>query len=178
MTLNWRAACFRAFNDWASEYCSHDLKRLIPLGLITLEDIGEAAAELQRIAKKGMKGAMIWAEAPDERPYSHPEYEPFWAAAQDLNMPLSLHITTARKGTTAEQRKGRGYLLWLANLYHQVERSLSVLVYGGIFEKFPGLRIVSAENDVGWMAYFMYRLDAVQSRSRRGRRDETADGRE
>jgi predicted TIM-barrel fold metal-dependent hydrolase len=159
-----RTACFRAFNDWAAEYCSHDFKRLIPLGLITLEDIPGAVAELERIAKKGMKGAMIWAEAPDERPYSHPEYEPFWAAAQDLNMPLSLHILTARKGTGADPRAGGGFLLSLANLHHQIERSLSVLVYGGVFEKFPSLRIVSAENDVGWMAYFMYRLDTVQSR--------------
>jgi predicted TIM-barrel fold metal-dependent hydrolase len=38
------------------------------------------------------------------------------------------------------------------------------MVYGGVFEKFPRLRIVSAENDVGWMAYFMYRLDTVQNR--------------
>jgi predicted TIM-barrel fold metal-dependent hydrolase len=159
-----RAACFRAFNDWATEYCSHDFNRLIPLGLITLEDVRGAAAELQRMAKKGMKGAMIWAEAPDERPYSHPDYEPFWAAAQDLNMPLSLHILTGSKGTGADQRNGRDFLLSLANLHHQIERSISVMVYGGVFEKFPRLRIVSAENDVGWMAYFMYRLDTVQNR--------------
>lgn len=70
-----RAALFRAFNDWACEYCSYDLKRLIPLGLITLEDIPAAVEELQRVAKKGMRGAMIWAEPPNERPYSHSDYD-------------------------------------------------------------------------------------------------------
>src|SRR5208282_147760 len=65
-----RASCFRAFNDWAAEYCSYDLERLVPLGLITLEDIPAAVAELTRIKKKRMGGAMIWAEPPDERPYS------------------------------------------------------------------------------------------------------------
>lgn len=159
-----RAACFRAFNDWAAEYCSYDLKRLVPLGLITLEDIQGAVAELGRIAKLGMRGAMIWAEAPNDRPYDHPDYEPFWAAAQDLEMPLSLHILTARQGTGANPGGGRGFLLALANLHHQIERSLSVLVYGGVLEKFPRLQIVSAENDVGWMPYFMYRLDTVQNR--------------
>jgi predicted TIM-barrel fold metal-dependent hydrolase len=159
-----RAALFRAFNDWACDYCSHDLKRLIPLGLITLEDIPGAITELQRIGKKGMRGAMIWAEPPGERPYNHPDYEPFWAAAQDLNMPLSLHILTARGGTGADARAGKNFLLSLANLHHQIERSISVLVYGGVLEKYPGLRIVSAENDVGWMPYFMYRLDTVQNR--------------
>ncbi len=159
-----RYSCFRAFNDWATEYCSYDPKRLVPLGLITLEDIPLAVDELQRIAKRDMRGAMIWAEPPDDRPYSHPDYEPFWAAAQDLNMPLSLHILTARSGTGANQASGKGFLLSLATLHHQIERSISELVYGGVLEKFPGLKIVSAENDVGWMAYLMYRLDIVQRR--------------
>ena len=159
-----RAALFRAFNDWACEYCSYDLKRLIPLGLITLEDIPGAIAELNRIAKKGMRGAMIWAEPPSDKPYSDPMYEPFWAAASDLSLPLSLHILTARGGTGTSQANGGFNLLSLANLHHQIERSISVLVFGGVLEKYPNLRIVSAENDVGWMAYFMYRLDTVQNR--------------
>ncbi len=159
-----RYSCFRAFNGWATEYCSYDPKRLVPLGLITLEDIPLAVDELQRIAKQGMRGAMIWAEPPDDRPYSHPDYEPFWAAAQDLNMPLSLHILTARSGTGANQASGKGFLLSLATLHHQIERSISEMVYGGVLEKFPSLKIVSAENDVGWMAYLMYRLDIVQRR--------------
>ena len=159
-----RAALFRAFNDWACEYCSYDLRRLIPLGLITLEDIPGAITELNRIAKKGMRGAMIWAEPPSDKPYSDPMYEPFWAAASDLNLPLSLHILTARGGTGTSQANGGFNLLSLANLHHQIERSISVLVFGGVLEKYPNLRIVSAENDVGWMAYFMYRLDTVQNR--------------
>jgi len=159
-----RSACFRAFNDWAVDYCSHDLNRLVPLGLITLEDVPAAVTELQRIAKRGMRGAMIWAEPPDDRPYSHPDYEPFWAAAQDLNMPLSLHILTARSGTGANPTAGQSFVLSLATLHHQIERSICVMVYGGVLEKFPRLKIVSAENDVGWMPYLMYRLDTIQSR--------------
>ncbi len=159
-----RGACFRAFNDWATEYCSYDRARLIPLGLITLEDIPLGVAELERIAKLGMRGAMIWAEPPDDRPYSHPDYEPFWAAAQDLDLPLSLHILTARSGTGTGSGSGRDFLLGLATLHHQIERSIAELVLGGVFEKFPSLRIVSAENDAGWMAYLMYRLDTVQHR--------------
>jgi len=157
-----RAACFRAFNDWAVEYCSYDFKRLIPLGLITLEDIPAAVAELQRIAKKGARGVMIWAEPAPDHPYSAPEYEPFWAAAQDLNTPLSLHILTSRAGTGPTAQGGM--MLNLATIHHAIERSLVVMVYGGVLEKFPRLKIVSAENDVGWMAYLMYRLDTVQNR--------------
>ena len=93
-----RAACFSAFNDWAAEYCSYDPKRLIGLGVVTLEDIPAAVEELTRIAQKGLRGALIWGAPPEDKPYSLPDYDPFWAAAQDLNMPLSLHILTGRGG--------------------------------------------------------------------------------
>src|SRR6266851_2507792 len=158
-----RTACFRAYNDWATEYCSYDPKRLVPLGLITLEDIGAGVAELTRIAKRGMKGAMIWAEAPADHPYSHHDYDPFWAAAQDLNMPLSLHILTGRKGMGVDFFSDN-IVLQVATLHHQVERSLAVFVLGGVLERFPRLTIVSAENDVAWMAYFMWRMDMAQDR--------------
>ncbi|HKA54854.1 MAG TPA: amidohydrolase family protein [Candidatus Binatia bacterium] len=156
-----RAACFQAYNDWAVEYCSYDPKRLIPLGLITLEDIGAAVQELQRVAKKGMRGAMIWADPPGERPYSHPDYDPFWAAAQDLNMPLSLHIGTGRRTKVDFFHQ---LALQASTIHHEVERSLAVFVLGGVLERFPKLTLISAENDVAWMAYFMWRLDFVQGR--------------
>jgi predicted TIM-barrel fold metal-dependent hydrolase len=158
-----RMACFSAFNDWATEYCSHDVKRLVPLGLITLEDIGAGVKELERIAKRGMKGAMIWSEPPGDRPYSHTDYDPFWAAAQDLNLPLSLHILTGRSGTGVNFF-GADLLLRASTLHHEVERSIVVFVLGGVLERFPRLRIVSAENDAAWMAYLMWRMDAMHSR--------------
>jgi predicted TIM-barrel fold metal-dependent hydrolase len=158
-----RGACFSAYNDWAVEYCSHDPKRLLPLGLLTLEDIPAAVQEMQRIAKKGMRGAMIWAEAPGDKPYSHSDYDPFWAAAQDLQFPLSLHILTGRKGTGFDFFAGN-LALQAATLHHEIERSLAVFVLGGILERFPKLTIVSAENDVAWMPYFMWRMDNVHRR--------------
>ena len=50
--------------------------------------------ELRRIAKKGMMGAMVWAEPPEDRPDSLPDFDVFWPAAQELNLPLSLNILT------------------------------------------------------------------------------------
>ena len=161
-----RAACFRAFNDWAAEYCSHDFKRLIPLGTDHPRRYPErAAAELQRIAKKGMKGAMIWAEAARRASLQPSRLRAVLGrGAGPQYAALAAYPDRRAKGTGADQRAGRNFLLSLANLHHQIERSISVMVYGGVFEKFPRLRIVSAENDVGWMAYFMYRLDTVQNR--------------
>ena len=73
-----RGACFRAFNDWAAEYCSYNTRRLVGAGILELDDIPAAVSELERIAKKGLRGTLIWGAPPDDRPYSSPEYDPFW----------------------------------------------------------------------------------------------------
>ena len=86
--------CFRVYNDWLVEYCSHAPKRLAGLASISLYDIGDAIKDLRHYAKAGLKGAMIWCSPPADRPYSSPMYDPFWAEAQDLNMPISLHSIT------------------------------------------------------------------------------------
>ena len=171
-----RAACFRAFNDWATDYCAYNLKRLIPLGLITLEDIPAAVAELERIKRRGMAGAMIWGEAPPDRPYSRAIYDPFWAAAQELEMPISLHILTGAKGTSGHaskvlnpDMKGLDFITGVISMIHPIERSLTALIFGGVFERFPRLKIVSAENDVAWIAFFMYRIDKYGARGNNSR---------
>ncbi len=98
-------ACFKAYNDWIAEFCSHNPKRLIGIALISLEDIGEGAKELRRAAKTGLRGAMIWGAPPREKPYTSHEYDPFWAAAQELQMPLSLHVITGKKPPKSEEER-------------------------------------------------------------------------
>ncbi|HEY6420756.1 MAG TPA: amidohydrolase family protein [Candidatus Binataceae bacterium] len=162
-------ACFRVYNDWVAEFRSYDPKRLHPVALISLEDIGEAVKELERAAKIGLKSAMIWAVPPHDRPYYDPSYEPFWAAAQANDVPLSLHVIT-EKGQGAGDNQERVHtgprlpgsvriLMGTMAPIHSIQRTLSSLLFGGVLEKFPRLRIVSAENDSGWVAHFMYRLD-------------------
>jgi len=158
-----RAECFRAFNDWAAEYCSYDPKRLVGLGAVTLEDIPAGVAELERIAKKGLRGALIWGAPPEDKPYSLPEYDPFWAAAQEHNFPLSLHILTGRGGNRFSRRK---VLFGYMKLPQEIQLTLADMITSGVFERFPRLKIVSAENDVSWIPHFMYRLDHAYDRLR------------
>ncbi len=158
-----RAACFRAFNDYAAEYCSYDPKRMVGLGAITLEDIPAAIRELKRCANKGLRGVMIVCAPPDERPFSHPDYDQFWAVAQDLNMPVSLHILTGRRGHGIDFSR---ILLSYMRFPSEIQGTLATMLFGGVFERFPRLKVVSAECDVSWMPHFMYRLDHAYERLR------------
>ena len=161
-------ACFTAYNDWLSEFCRYDPKRLFGISLISLEDIQAGVQELERGAKNGMRGVMVWGSPPREKPYSSPEYDPFWAAAQDLHMPVSLHVVTSKKGNREKKnteqrppanlvRSGRQSVYM--RLIHEVQQSITDIILGGVLERFPKLLIVSAENDAGWLPHYMYRAD-------------------
>jgi predicted TIM-barrel fold metal-dependent hydrolase len=162
-------ACFGAYNDWLAEFCSYNPKRLVGNALVSLEDIGEGIKELERCARMGLRGAMIWGSAPEDRPYSSRIYDPFWQAASELEMPLSLHVITGRgresklevdpKTGNIVSLAGPTRLEMYANVIHEIQRSLTSLIVSGVLERFPRLKLVSAENDVGWLPHYMYRLD-------------------
>ena len=92
------SAIFRTYNDWLAKFCETNPGRLKGIAMINLDNVAEGIQELERSAKLGLVGAMITEYPAEERRYDGAEYEPFWAAAQDLNMPLSLHTATAEKG--------------------------------------------------------------------------------
>ena len=135
-------ACFRVYNDWLADYCAYAPTRLAGLALISLYDIDEGVKELRRCAQRGLKGAAIWASPPDDQPYSSAVYDPFWAEAQDLNMPLSLHSIT---GMGAESRlairEPLDRYVRSTVLCHEVQRTLVVLIFSGVLERFPRLKV-------------------------------------
>ena len=86
----------RPYNDWVGEFCSAIPKRLKAIAMLNVDDVGDGVKELERCAKMGFVGAMIAVYPLEGRAYDRPEYEPLWAAAQDLGMPLGLHDGTTR----------------------------------------------------------------------------------
>ena len=155
--------CFRVYNDWLAEYCGYAPKVLAGLAMVSLYDIEMACLELRTCAKLGLRGAMIWASPPEDRPYS-PMYDPFWAEAQDLNMPLSLHSVT---GMGPESRRPLADRYFRSmSLHHEVERSFTTLIFSGVLERFPRLKLVSGENEAGWLPFFLMRLDQIQDEYR------------
>src|SRR5262245_57455183 len=156
-------ACFSGFNNWLAEYASYVPKRLYPIALISLEDVAAGVKELERCAKLGLRGAMIWGAPPEARPYSKPLYDPFWAVAQDLQLPISLHVITQKKQNEIRfdgPREGRPTV----DPIFEIQQSLRSLIYGGALDRFPNLKIVSAENDAGWIAHYLHRLDHIHEK--------------
>ena len=155
-------AIFRSYNDWLAEFCSVAPKRLRGIAMINIDDVKVGVKELERCAKLGFIGAMITVRPPEGRRYNSPEYEPLWAAAQDLQMPLGLHLDTNRLGS-GEGDGSRSYddgtfSRGINGDYH-VRMALSEMIMTGVFERYPKLYVGAVEYEVSWAANFLERMD-------------------
>ena len=151
---------FRTYNDWLAEFCSAVPKRLKGIAMLNVDDVREGVKELERCANMGFVGAMITVYPPEELPYDKPEYEPLWATAQDLGMPLSLHIFTNRPSPGQEfQGVDTSTANFMANIDHWVRMSLGSMIFGGVFERYPNLQVGSVEMELSWVPHFLDRID-------------------
>ena len=158
--LPFQQACFRAYNDWLKDYCGAHPAQLKGLGLISLGDVEEGVSELKRCREMGLPAAAIAVYRDATGHYGDARFDPFWGAAQDLDLPVSLHVLTDRKPKeNRDVSDGIVESQW-------VQRSLAHMALNGVFERFPKLKVISAEADAGWVPYFEERLDYVFDRRR------------
>ena len=158
-------AVFKAYNTWVADYVSVAPHRFLGISMIGLDDMEWALAELDRAHKLGLRGAMIW-DNPGDRTYADPYFDPFWRAAAERNMPVSLHILTGKLDRGVKDYAHSDYLAEYLWLHHPIQRSMSLMLVSGVFERHPSLKLVSVENDIGWVAHFLQRLEHVYTESR------------
>ncbi|HXG52287.1 MAG TPA: amidohydrolase family protein [candidate division Zixibacteria bacterium] len=160
-------ALFRTYNDWLIEFCAGAPDRLFGIALISMYDVDHAVAELERCKKNGMVGSMIW-QAPDpELPFTSPHYERFWAASQDLEMPVHLHILTGF-GDSMHRQTAHGMARYRigVNQTREIEDALFDIIFSGVLERYPRLKVVSVENEIGWMPFWLGQCDKAYRRHR------------
>jgi predicted TIM-barrel fold metal-dependent hydrolase len=154
------SAIFRTYNDWLAEFCRTDPARLKGVAMINLDDIQEAIGELERTARLGLCGAMITEYPAEDRRFDQPEYEPFWAAAAALDMPLSLHTATRRHGKirgagpgTLRDASSRATKAFYPAL------SMCDMIFSGVFERYPKLMLAIVEFELSWAPNVLTSMD-------------------
>jgi predicted TIM-barrel fold metal-dependent hydrolase len=166
-------AVIRGYNDWlAEEYCAVAPDRLIGIGVIPITNVDDAIAEMQHCKRQGLKGVLLGA-LPAAKGYPTPDDDRFWAAAVDLEMPVTVHVQFSRTGARAAEptfrypkedpavmsRLRRPFLEWLCNFGLPPAVSIAQLVLAGVFERHPGLRIFFAETRLGWVPFWLEHMD-------------------
>jgi predicted TIM-barrel fold metal-dependent hydrolase len=172
-------AVVRGYNDFlAEEYCAVDPDRLIGLGAIPWSGIDDAIAEMERCAKMGFKGVCL-GTFPSGRGCPTSEDDRFWAAALDLDMPVTAHQQFDRTGKRAERllqypRAPKGFenrVGELSDFCGQMAKfgrlggvNAIQMALDGVFERFPHLKIFFAETQIGWLPFFLEMCDARYDR--------------
>jgi len=154
------SAIFRAYNDWLAEFCRADPARLKGIAMVNVDDVAEGVAELTRAAKLGFAGAMITEYPLEDRRYDLPDYEPFWAAAEALGIPLSLHTATRRQGKIrgAGEKTLRDATSRATKAFSPAT-SLCDMIFSGVFERHPRLQVAVVEFELSWAAHMLSTMD-------------------
>ena len=161
-------ACFRVYNDWLIDYCKVAPNRLVGIAAISVYDIDEAVEELERCARAGMKGSIIWQAPHPDLPFHSDHYNKFWAASQEMNMPVNLHILTGhgyhKQGLN---KKGVESYRGSVNLkLKEITDAFFELIFYGVLDRYPSLKFVSVENEVGWLPFMLQQWDYYYRRFR------------
>jgi predicted TIM-barrel fold metal-dependent hydrolase len=158
--------CCQVFNDWLAEYCSHAPKQLYGTSMIHMADIDWAVRELERTAKKGLKSCIINCDARRNwPPYQDKVYDPFWAMAQELDQPVTLHIITGNEVDlfTLHGKDRINVPRSTIGVFAEAGPVLAnEFIFGGVLDRFPKLKLVLSEYEVSWLPYWLFRTKQIQ----------------
>ena len=171
-------ALIHAFNEFlAEDYCAYAPDRLIGMGLIPDTGIDDALTELQYCAKTGLKGIML-RMFPNGKGYPMPEDDRFWAAALDLNIGITAHSIfggqgsgptfqyKVKPGAGEVHTSGADPVGYVTRFSTSMGRNMAQMMFTGVFERFPTLRIYFAETQAGWIPHFIFQADDNYARTR------------
>jgi predicted TIM-barrel fold metal-dependent hydrolase len=167
-------ALARAYNDWLAEYCAAAPGRLKGVALLPIQDVACAVAELERAtARLGHVTAMLPTNV-HGRNLDHPDLYPLYDAAEQLGIPLSVHAGVGHNGlpghygTEAAGTERFDRFFYTHCVAFPFEQMIAVLciVCGGVLDRFPRLRVGFFEAGVGWLPYWMQRMDEHYERLR------------
>jgi predicted TIM-barrel fold metal-dependent hydrolase len=156
--LDYKKACFDAYNLWIAEYCSRIPSGLLGCGQTAMrtptEGIATSRRSAPRLARRDDAGH------PGVEDYDSPVYDDFWRAAIDLG--CRSRSTSSRRATKASRPAMNGFL----TIVRGCQDIMGTLILGGVFERHPKLRVVCVEADAGWVPHYMYRMDHAYKRHR------------
>ncbi|GGA36892.1 amidohydrolase family protein [Sphingomonas psychrolutea] len=176
-------ASFTAYNNWLADFCAHDPKRFVGVGYIPMQDVDVAIALMRDCVKRGLKAINIPAfpmkkleslkssesqmmaltgDVTGERSYADAEFDPFWKAACDLGVPITIHLG----GRAVRFTEPKFFLSDLLMSKFGMAEPIAIMIYGGVFQRFPDLKLVSVESGVGWLAFAANYMDETWHKQR------------
>ncbi|MCE7796885.1 amidohydrolase [Sphingobium sufflavum] len=166
---------YDAYNRWCADFCSADPKRLYAAAFIPMVEVPQAVTMLKaakergavavnipafpqspnKFTKKDSQFQALTGDAEGNRQYRDAEFDPFWAAAVDLDMAITFHL-----GARVSRFQDKvNFLPDIAMGKPAMLEMVGIMLYGGVFDRFPKLRIGLIESGVGWIPWAAHYMD-------------------
>ena len=163
----------RIYNDWLADFCDTHPERFAGLACIPSAPIDAAVAEVKRVVKRGAVRGVDVANSPDMPPLYDPYWNPLWDAVDDSGLPLHFHTVGGRmpdairktlwgsawgekvEGTIDFRVARAGFAVHISGSQIYMSTILMSLIYGGVLERHPRMRVVIGEGGIGWIPYIL-----------------------
>lgn len=162
----------RAANDWSIDnWLSRDDPRLYGAMVVATQHPEQAAAEVRRVGGHPRVVEVLLVSTGLGKPFGHPVYHPIYEAAAELGLPIGIHAYGEVHPGHNVSPHGSG----MPSFYFEVQTlaaqglqtHITSFIANGVFEKFPGLKLLIVEAGVAWMPSLIWRLDAAFKALRR-----------
>jgi hypothetical protein len=152
-------ALSRAYNDLAHSYCSQS-PRLQAVAIIQVHNVPEAVKELRRaVTELGLVGVTLPAHGHGKN-LGDAEFHPIYAEAERLGVPVAIHASGG-VGSASSEANAFDKFISVHTIGHPFPQmfQLTGMIFGGIPELFPQLRLMYLEAGASWVPYWMERMD-------------------
>ncbi len=153
------AACCRAYNNWSLEYCQADAERLRMAAMLPIQAPDLAVDEVARMDDLGAACFYLRPNPVEGRNLYHADYDPLWTAIAATGKPICIHDSGSPHLPSYGERMDThtsGHII--AHPFEAMVAMMS-LIWFGVIERHPGLKIVHVEADAGWLPYWLQRME-------------------
>lgn len=144
----------RFFNDHIADVVARDPKHFIGMGTVPLQDVDLAIKEMERCVKELKMPGVEMGTNVNGKNLSEKEFFPFYEAAEKSGCALFIHPWEMM----GEKDMQKYWLPWLVGMPAETTRAICSMIFGGVFEKFPKLRVAFAHGG-GSFPYTIGRIE-------------------
>jgi predicted TIM-barrel fold metal-dependent hydrolase len=163
-----RLMAARIYNDAMADLQEESGNRLFPMALVPWWDIDEAVREIARVAELGLRGVNTNSDPQNQGlpDLGERHWDPMWEVCSDLGLPVNFHIGSSETqsswfGSTPWPSHGPDQKLAIGSAMMMISnaRVIANVLFSGVLERFPKLKVVSVESGIGWIPFLLQALD-------------------
>ena len=153
----------RIYNEWLADFCAKKPERFAGIASIPSNDVDDAVAEVKRVAQRGVLRGLEVANNHEMAPLFDPQWQPLWQVVNESGLPLHFHTIGPRIdydfASLEPLQRRQAFAVHITGFQLAMAKVIMEMIYGGVFEAYPRLKLVVGESGIGWIPYLLEHMD-------------------